>query len=90
MTIQDRHPGKESKRYSQQTWSAFKPNFGTAHQELKYVAEKTVVGAGFQSVHISQVLEVLANVLQLTDDDTEDTLFQMKNATSQSIKYCLN
>ena len=49
-----------------------------------------MVGAGFQSVHISQVLEVLANVLQLTDDDTEDTLFQMENATSQSIKYCLN
>ena len=43
--------------------------------------------AGFQSATIvAQVVEGLANALQPTDKDNKDTLIQMANAASQSIK----
>ena len=66
------------------TWAEFKSHFRTAHQELKDFSDKTVVDSGFQSAHIvSQVVEGLANLLNPTEDDTENTSFQMANATSQ-------
>ena len=41
--------------------------------------------AGFQSANlVEKVVEGLSDVLQPADDDTEDTLFQMANATNQS------
>ena len=44
--------------------------FGTSHHELKDYADKTVVDVGFQSANIvAQVVDGLAIVLQLTDDD---------------------
>ena len=41
--------------------------------------------AGFQPEHlVSKVVEVLANDLHQIDNDTENTLIQMANVTSQS------
>ena len=68
-----------------ENWAAFKPHFCIAHQELKYFAYEKVVDAGSQSAHfVAKVVQGIANFLQKTDDDSEETLLQISNETSQS------
>ena len=52
---------------------------------MKDVADETVTDAGFQSANlVEKVVEGLSDVLQPAENYTEDTLFQMENATNQS------
>ena len=44
-----------------------------------------MLDAGFQSENVvAQVVAVIYNVLQPTDDDNEDTIIQMANSTKKS------